>query len=286
MSTAKRKTRAKNNDSESGSLVARWSNRQLWTFGVSLCAITVMGLSLLKLYQPDTLRFRTIQVFGELQWMDKDKLDHLVLAAMDGGFFSLDVKALKQTLEHETWIRSVSVRRVWPDVLQVVVNEQKPVAVWNSEMLINVDREIFHPMAEGVPDNMVRVAGPAGSHQILMGHYLVLQEMLVEPELRIRQIQVNDRRAMEITLDNGMRLLMGRVRDELESSAELSRFIQAYRLVLAPNADRVSLVDLRYTNGLAVRWKPQSVSQESESVPIMEISNKKIARLVWDNAQG
>jgi len=286
MSAAKRKVPTKGNHRDSGSLLVRWSTGQLLMAGIPLFAVVVVGLCLLKLYQPDTLRFRTIQVFGDLQWMQKDKLDQLILGAMDGGFFSLDVKMLKQILEQQAWIRSVSVRRVWPDVLQVVVNEQKPVAVWNSEQLINVDSEIFHPMAEGVPANMVRVVGPAGSHSVLMRHYLALQEMLIEQGLHISQIQINDRRAMDITLNNGMRLLMGRVRDELESGAELSRFIQAYRLALAPNVDRISVVDLRYTNGLAVRWKSQTASQESESVPATEISNKKIARLVWGYAQG
>ncbi|NOZ54638.1 MAG: FtsQ-type POTRA domain-containing protein [Gammaproteobacteria bacterium] len=301
MSMRKSKIRStNNNNSGSGLLFVRCSSMQLFKFGATMCVIAAVGLFVWKLYQPDTLRFRTVQVFGNLQWMTKDKLDPLILEAMDGGFFSLDVKALKLVLEQQAWIRSVSVRRVWPDVLQVVVNEQKPIAIWNNKMLINVDSEIFHPLAEGIPENMVRVAGPVGTHQFLMRHYLVLQEMLLEQGLQISQIQINDRRAMEIRLDNGMHLLMGRVHDELDSIAELSRFVRAYRLVLAPNIDRISLVDLRYTNGLAVRWKPtlnasarllrlpensslQPTLQESDFVVSMEKSNNKIAQLMWDN---
>ena len=81
--------------------------------------------------------------------------------------------------------------------------------------------------------------------------------MTADLGLRITNINVNDRRAMQLTLSNGVQLFMGRVRDTSESGTEMMRFVRAYKATLAPQIDRVQFVDLRYTNGVAVRWKQQ-----------------------------
>ena len=111
------------------------SGRRLkqFAFGSMLIAC---GLFIYNLYLPTTLPFKKIQVFGTLEWVDREELNSLVLQDIDGGFFSLNVKGLKQNLEQLAWIDSVSIRRVWPDVLQVMINEQQPIAVWNDESII------------------------------------------------------------------------------------------------------------------------------------------------------
>ncbi|WP_455207561.1 cell division protein FtsQ/DivIB [Kaarinaea lacus] len=227
---------------------------KLFAFGLVL----VVGVMLVRtLYAPETLPFKTIQVYGELQWVDKEAFNSLVLQDINGGFFSLDVNGLKQNLEQQAWIKAVSIRRVWPDVLQLVVTEQKPVALWNHDSIINREGELFAPAAEQFPETLTEINGPQGMHQVLIKHYNLLSDMTAGLGLAITNISVNDRRAMQVTLNNGVQLLMGRVRDELESSTEMMRFVRAYKATLAPQIDRVQVVDLRYTNGLAVRWRQQ-----------------------------
>ena len=213
------------------------------------------------LYAPDTLAFKTIQVYGELKWLDRDELNRLVLKDLDGGFFSLDVTGLKHNLEQHAWIKAVSIRRVWPDTLQIHVTEQQPVAVWNRDAIVNREGELFLPAATGVPGGLTAINGPHGMHQALIKHYNVLSGMAAPLGLNISDISVNDRRAMRVTFNNGVQILMGRVRDETESGMEMMRFVRAYKVTLATQIDRVQVVDLRYTNGLAVRWKQPPLLQ-------------------------
>jgi len=219
--------------------------------------LIVCGLLIYKLYLPTTLPFKKIQVYGSLEWVDRDKLNALVLHDIDGGFFSLNVKGLKQNLEQLAWIKSVSIRRVWPDVLQLMVTEQQPVAVWNDESIINRNGELFMPAMEQLPDEMVQITGPTGMYETLVEHYKALSAMTADLGLQITNINVNDRRAMKVTLSNGVQLFMGRVRDTSDSGIEIMRFVRAYKATLAPQIDRIQFVDLRYTNGFAVRWKQQ-----------------------------
>lgn len=227
--------------------------------GIMLLCIS---LAVAKLYQPQTLPFKSIQVFGELAWIDRDKLNNLILEKIDGGFFSLNISQLKASLEQQAWIASVSIRRVWPDVLQITANEQQPVAVWNGGQVINRYGELFDPMDQDLPKYLVKVSGPEGTHHLLMDHYFAIEKTFQEVGLRIASMDINDRRALDITLTNGVRLLLGRVRHNEESSEEVQRFVNAYKGSLSPNFENVALVDLRYTNGLAVRWKQHTTTQQ------------------------
>ena len=113
------------------------------------------------------------------------------------------------------------------------------------------------PATKQLPDEMVNITGPAAMYKSLVKHYQALSVMTQELGLRITDITVNDRRAMRLTLSNGVQLFMGRVRDTSDSSTEMARVVHAYKATLAPQIDRIQFVDLRYTNGVAVRWKQQ-----------------------------
>ena len=219
-------------------------------------------LAVAKLYQPETLPFKSIQIYGELSWIDRDRLNGLIMENIDGGFFSLNISQLKTQLEQQAWIESVAVRRVWPDVLQITANEQQPVAIWNGSSVINRYGEIFSPMGQELPKYLVKVSGPEGSHQLLMNHYFAIEKLFQEAGLRVASMDINDRRALQVILTNGVRILLGRVRNEDESAEEVQRFVTAYKGTLSPKFDEVALVDLRYTNGLAVRWKQHTTTQQ------------------------
>jgi len=230
---------------------------------------TLVGLLLLctvlavaRLYQPQTLPFKSIQIYGELTWIDKDKLNDIILKNIDGGFFSLNISQLKARLEKLTWIESVAIRRLWPDVLQITAREQQPVAIWNGNRVINRYGEIFDPEDQELPKYLVRVSGPEGAHHLMMDHYFAIRQLFQDVGLRIASMDINDRRALQVILTNGVRILLGRVRDGEESAEEVQRFVQAYKGGLSPKFEDVALVDLRYTNGLAVRWKQIDSSQQ------------------------
>ena len=220
------------------------------------------GLAVAQLYQPHTLPFKSIQVFGDLNWIDKNKFNALILQKIDGGFFSLNISELKAALEQQPWIESVAIRRVWPDVLQITAVEQQPVAVWNSGQVINRKGELFDPLEKELPKYLVKVSGPQGAYPLLMAHYYAIEGLIQDSGLRVSSIDINERRALQVILTNGVRLLLGRVRNVEHSAEEVKRFVSAYKQMLSPRFDDVALVDLRYTNGLAVRWKQHTTSEQ------------------------
>ncbi|MFN2338390.1 MAG: cell division protein FtsQ/DivIB, partial [Gammaproteobacteria bacterium] len=56
--------------------------------------------------------------------------------------------------------------------------------------------------------------------------------------------------ALELTLDTGVSMQLGRI----DARQRVRRFLRAYPSLVASREERLQHVDLRYSNGFAVRW--------------------------------
>ena len=70
-----------------------------------------------------------------------------------------------------------------------------------------------------------------------------------------------------MTLKNGLEINLGRE----QFFPRLQRLIDIYSRILADQAERIAVVDLRYVNGFAVRW-----ADPPEAGKTQQVSNAKI----------
>ena len=74
------------------------------------------------------------------------------------------------------------------------------------------------------------------------------------------RLQLNERRAWKFELENGLSIVLGR--KDFESRVE--RFVNVVINNLGEKSSQAREIDMRYTNGFAVRWK-QRVTKHIES---------------------
>jgi cell division protein FtsQ len=217
-----------------------------------LVAVSILGSW--WLLQPDTLPIKRVQVEGQFRYLDqKDVYDALGNLA-SGGFFNVDVRAVKHAAESLPWVDRASVKRVWPDTLQVEIKEQVPLARWNDNKLINIHGVLFEPPVKSLPDKLPLFSGPTGTEQKVAEQYQDLSKQLASVGLIIEELRLTNRRAWDLRLKNNVALLLGKT----ASNERLERFVAVYPRVLKEKVLRIESVDLRYTNGFAVRWKETS----------------------------
>ncbi|MGF1697669.1 cell division protein FtsQ/DivIB [Vibrio lamellibrachiae] len=181
------------------------------------------------------------------------RLDHI------GTFMSQDIESLQETVQSIPWVSQVSIRKQWPDTIKVFLTEHQAEAIWNGDTLLNAKGNVFNGDIGQLRGDRVKLYGPIDSSQHVLAIWREISPLFQALDLNIRSLVLNDRRAWQIILDNGMRLELGK-----ESLDErIARFISLYKN-LGNDAERVSYIDLRYDTGAAVGWFPEpGLEQES-----------------------
>ncbi|OGT34252.1 MAG: hypothetical protein A2W28_07010 [Gammaproteobacteria bacterium RBG_16_51_14] len=238
---------------DSFALMEDGNSRSLQTAGLVL-TITCMVLLVWGAYllsNPATLPIKQVRIEGEFFRLAPDRLKIMVTDKVRGGFFNLNVDTVRNVLLANPWVKEVTVQRVWPDGLRVSVSEQVAVARWGQDGLLNPAGEYFAPERETFPDELPELYGPRGTEVLVLNRFDEIQKSLQDTGMKIKNVTLNERRAWQFELDNGIRVILGKTDFDLR----LKRFRDLVPLGLSGKFSQTELVDMRYTNGFAVRWK-------------------------------
>jgi cell division protein FtsQ len=212
---------------------------------------------------------REVVVEGELSHVSREQVKLIVAKHLKGNFFTLDLIKTRNAFEKLPWARSVSLRRRWPDKLEVVIEEHQELARWGSIALVNTHGELFHaasnsdlPVFFGPGDGVIEVAS----------QYLEVSKALKTADLKIASLALTPRRAWQVTTTSGMVIELGRV----EMQARLDKFVSVYRHTIAGLNVKVTYADLRYPNGFAVRRPAGIKSVADNSAEIKLVNESKL----------
>ena len=241
---------------------ARLRKTLLTSLGVLL--VIAAGVFGMKLLDPATLPITSVRIEGRFTHVTAVELQQRLATVTRGNFLTVDVAAIRQTALGLPWVNSVSVQRVWPDTLRVNITEHLATATWteagNEQALglLNNSGTLFTPERRSYPEHLPTILGPHGAHTALLGHYQAMNQTLKPLGLRIKNLTQDNRRAFYLMLDNGIELALGRS----DSYTRLMRFVRAWPTLQAAGA-RPAVIDLRYSNGLAVRWSKQETGENA-----------------------
>jgi cell division protein FtsQ len=239
-------------------LLPRPSLRLLsWLTLLVLGAVLALGLrsGLRWVAARPMFEIRQVRIVGDLDQVDRDLLTKRALA-LHGNFFTLDLGTANAELRAVPWVRAVAVRRVWPDALEVAVEEHHPLARWGESELLNTRGERFIADYVGV---LPYFQGPKGSETLMLETYQALRVRLASLPLAITDLELSERGAWRLTADNGLELELGRE----QIQARLARFITVYPQLLRVATPAGAVADLRYAHGFALRTADRAKDSSS-----------------------
>jgi cell division protein FtsQ len=197
---------------------------------------------------------REVKVEGLLAHVNREQIKLIVAKHLKGNFFTLNLEKTRDAFEKLPWARNVSVRRRWPDKLDVSIEEHQALARWGNIALVNTHGELFQaasdaelPVFYGPGDGVMEVTKSYGSYS----------QVLNKVDIKIVQVTLSPRRAWEIKTDKGLKIALGRV----DMETRLDKFARAYASTLSQLNVKVTYADLRYPNGFAVR-KPVNMKSQ------------------------
>ena len=165
------------------------------------------------------------------------------------GFFGQNVEVVREQIQSMPWVKSASVRKVWPDKLSISVAEYSPVAMWNGGNFLSTDGVVFQlPAGKLKNPNLPRLFGPDYQSELVLSTWHQIYDELHPKGILLRSVAVDERGAWEIVLDNDITLKLGRG----EWKSKLERFVTIYPQIEVPENKKIDYVDLRYKVGAAV----------------------------------
>jgi cell division protein FtsQ len=230
----------------------------LLTLGPLLIALGGAAFAYHYLSQPGRLPLRVIEVDGEFRQLEPAQIQATVMQAIDGGFFSCDMRGLRAAVLAMPWVADVSIRRAWPDTLRMHVIEEVPLARWGEDALINLDASVFTPPSLEGYTGLVRLSGPPGSQRRVVDFLAAVVPAARTRELTVREIELDARRHWWIRFDGGLTLSLGRE----DVAHRLAQFFRVYPSLVAQPQRQPERIDMRYEHGFAVRWR-ESAGKEA-----------------------
>lgn len=207
----------------------------------------------LKTVDAGVAPIRHVKTGGDFENISPEEIEQTVGPWVASGFFTADMQAIHNALAELPWVEQVSVKRVWPDTVQITIKEKKAYVRWGQNSLLTEQGEMFSPNNADQFLALPMISGPESQHKKLLNIMKGIAATLAAKSLELAEFKVNDRWSWAIKLNNGMEIKLGRN----EPLKKLDRFLTTLPL-LGRLVDAIAIADLRYTNGYAVSWKPEA----------------------------
>ncbi len=181
---------------------------------------------------------------------------------ISGNFFTVDLARAREIFESVPWVRLAVVRREFPNRLRVKIEEHRSAALWGADTesrMVNGAGEVFEANpGEAQSQALPRLVGAEGQSAQMLWMYQSLSSALRPLDVVVDELQLSGRGAWQAVLDTGAVIELGRGTPDLVL-ARLSKFLSTHKQVLVAyqraGIDRVESVDLRHSDGYAIRLR-------------------------------
>ncbi len=193
---------------------------------------------------------QTVRVYG-VNHLDQREVQAVISPLVEHGFFATNVEYIRDRMLQMPWVSDIFVRRNWPDQVSITVVEQTPVAEWNHQGLLSGTGAIFTPNRDTYPQQLPHFVGPDGKHVLMLEYATQMNRLLMPLHVKIAYLEMTPYLTWKVVLNNGVTVQIGH-KDIL---TRLQHFVRVYPKIIGQRAAEVDSIDLRYSNGIAVRWK-------------------------------
>jgi cell division protein FtsQ len=172
---------------------------------------------------------------------DLDAFARSVQGAPGGG---ATLAAVREAARKIPWVRDASVRRRFPDAIEVTLEAHDPLARWGDATLVSVRGDVFTAPYQGF---LPRFRGPEGAAAQMAREFPAIRGAVEPLSSAVTEVRLSPRGAWQVLLESGLVIDLGRG----DIHPRLVRFIAAWPQ-LAAQGVTTRHADLRYANGFAL----------------------------------
>lgn len=228
-------------------------NRKPFAFLAAVSGLVVMLLTAPLLMDLVFSKFpiRSVKVSGEFFHLNENKLQKRLEKHLIANYFNVNLLEVREAAEALPWIEKAWVKKEWPDSVVIKIEERVAIANWGKDQLISQHQKIFSSDEVKHLDQLPTFYGIDEYAPLMLNRFNEIKSTLGPLGLSVKTLKLEDRFSWHVTLNDGLKLVI----DEVDFMKKLERFVELYQTM--PSIDRpyIDQADLRYENGLAIKWK-------------------------------
>lgn len=211
-------------------------------------AITVMSIVVavvLLLLQTVNKPVTKLQINQDLVHVTKSMIESEVAPWFPEGYLSLDVQDIQSHLQDMVMVANVKVEKVWPDTLSILIEEERPVALWNGKNMLSENGDILPVAYEEL--QLPKLKGSNNESKLVMQHFLLFNRWGKRHQLELTGIQ-HSSAGWQLDFQTGLKIW-------LDNVAAMNGLQQLDKVIDQFDFTRIERIDMRYEQGFAVAWK-------------------------------
>lgn len=215
-------------------------------------AFFVLLLGIYGLYKVITdAKVATLEVVGIHSEVEKKHITQHLSAVLKDNYFTSDLEEIRDRTLEISWVDRVVVSRAWPNGIRVRVMPSHAIARWGTGRLLSDEGDVFSEAVARNYPNLPLLHGPLDQSKVMMRRYNEINQLFHPANMRLKELYLTDRRTWFMQFDTGLRIIV----DQDQTMSKLQRLSHMAQTDLKPVWSKVSAIDLRYRNGLAIQWK-------------------------------
>jgi cell division protein FtsQ len=222
-----------------------------WAFALLLVALPLVAV-VNGWVAADHWPIQRLRLTAEYERVSAEQVRSAVAPQLGRGFFAIDLAQVRSSIAALPWVEQVEVRKRWPDLIEVTLREHRPYARWGRDRLLSDRGALFSATGQELLQGLPELEGPDARVAEVVALHAQAQKTFAGTGLAVTGVRLSARGSWSLALGNGARIVVGRADPE----PRLQRLVRVLPQLLSGAAQPFERIDLRYTNGFAVRWAP------------------------------
>jgi cell division protein FtsQ len=217
-------------------------------------------------------RVGAVRITGQREVEEEDVLDTLSIRSGQS-LFLYDADAARSRLAANPWVSNVSVMKLYPDKVRVILEERVPAALWQRTVMDRV--EIIDSAGQVITDRLEtrfvklpRVIGEGAETRV--HEIMAILDDAPDLQAKVRASMLVSHRRWDLFLDNGVQVMLP-AGDPAAAVAELERIDRESGLL----GRDITVVDLRLPDRMVVRLSDGAKAAREEIVEARAKAMKK-----------
>lgn len=213
----------------------------------------VWGCTFFYFVHTNKFPIETVKVIGKYQYVQETDIQNTLMPFVNGkGLFAFSEWEAEAALEKLPGVASISIWRVPPAKIKVIIRERSAIARFNNGSLLSQNGVIFQTTNPAGANNLPLLNGDAQYAKEMLEMLESLEPVFATMNAPVTGLGLAQNGDWSVQINNQFWVMLGK--NDLQN--RVTDFINAYPILMQSNTNNATLtyVDLRYNHGFSAIW--------------------------------